>query len=356
MSVESRKKQLQDEMQTYKKERMLLCDNAVASILADKEQQINTTDTKLRNALKLADTEILSFRRKLTPKFKPIVFPPFFKKPLENNSGRKQTSKRSKAAKKQAPKYRLIVFLSNCFLWLICLPFVVIFNLIYFIIYLTKIAVIRRYNKKIECRIAVLQKEKIRSTNTAKAKNRSLNEDAVRQIEKARNEAKKDILQKEQKIKEDICNIEKTYEKDVDKFCKGFMTCPDKISFMVDYILKVFNLSYSKVKSEIDQAPLIKSNMKFRVSKEQLIFDFDNHDSETNRKRSDENSKNLQFYKKGFPNLENDSQCEGLARALALMIKKKMEDLSPTMMVTFEQLKTTVNIHTKDINPEGRLL
>ena len=102
--------------------------------------------------------------------------------------------------------------------------------------------------------------------------------------------------------------------------------------------------------------PLIKLDLKFEVTKERLIFDFDESDPRTGGKKIQEEERNLLFFKEGLSNLTKDSECEGMAMALAQTAKEKMEGTSPTMMVTFDLTGAVVTIHTKDINPDGRLL
>ena len=334
-----------DELQSYKDARMRQKDKTVASIIAKRDQQISDTKVKLQEDLKTADKKISSFHKNPIPEFKSV----FRKKSVQKSNRSKQSAGKNNSIKnKSKPKFKLIKF----FIILVFFPFYVIGFLIRFIILLVRRIAARHHNKNIDSKISSMKKKKAGLIGAAQSKIKYFEEQAMKDSETAKMEAKRDIKLKEKEIEEKIFSIKDAYDKEVEQFYKRLTENPAKISPLVDHIMNVFKSMDYTVKHE----PLIILDLKFEVTKEQLKFDFDEPDPRTGRKKIEDDERNLLFFKEGLSNLTKDSECEGMAMALAQIAKEKMEEISPTMMVTFDQNNTTVIIHTKDINPNGRLL
>ena len=346
MSAKSKEKQLLDQFESYKSDRLLKCGKLVATINQKKDQQIDQVNTKLKSDTQDIDNTLRSLNKTPKPHFNVILM---FVLAIIIGAIAGFAARDSGTGG--------IGGLAGA--------------VIYIIIHFMSVNAANGNNQSVDNQIISLEEKKIKLAETAKLEIQRLIKQATADSEKANIDAKRDIEKEEMRIKSEISKIYSAsdqqtvkeinaYNSEMNAFASNLMNNLDKLSPMVDYVISVFQGMDSQVKHE----PIINLNLKFEVSKTELIFDLYNQKPEPRSKNyrnyqydnSQSESQNYNFFKEGFRNLAKDYECEGLAKALVLLTKAKMEKIYPTMMVSFDHLDSLVIMHFKDINPNGRIL
>lgn len=314
--AKNKEKLLRDNFESYKRNKLNECVSTIANIkkTIDKRiEQLNGILIKYNNA----------------------------------NSGKVRSRKTSK------PKFNRRIFVVSAVVGLITgctvtrmhygggIAGVIAGALIYTIIYFARIYSGKRKKTSFRSR-----KDKIQSE--IKALEKQERDESKKIKETAEGEIKQEALRcKEEinKIRENTAAKTKkeiaVYEQEVDKSFKQFMNEQQQLLPIAQRVVEVFNsIDYTP-----EREPVIKLDLNFEISKTRIIFNPDN-----------QNPESLEFYRQGFRALNNDSECEGLAKAVAVLTGTEMVKTTPIMIVSFDQVDAKITLHTKRINPNGRLL
>ncbi len=353
MSAKSKEKRLLDQFESYKSDRLLKCDKLVTAINQKKDQQINQVNAKLKSDTQDIDNTIRSLNKTPEPNFNVILMLALFI--ISSIAGCAVAS--STNSFKESLTFGLIGGS--------------VVAVIYVIIHFMCVSAANGNNQSVDNQIISLEDKKTKLAETAKLEIQRLLKQATADSEKANIDVKRDIEKEERRVKSEIFKIYSAcdqqtvkeinaYNSEMNAFAGNLMNNLDKLSPMVDHVISIFKGMDSQVKHE----PIINLDLKFEVSKTELIFDLYNQKQEPRSKNyrnyqydnSQSEDQNYNFFKEGFRNLAKDYECEGLAKALVLLTKAKMEKIYPTMMVSFDHLDSLVIMHFKDINPNGRIL
>ena len=166
----------------------------------------------------------------------------------------------------------------------------------------------------------------------ADAEKRRLEEEAEREIQNAYNEADERTVQQIN-----------TYDNEVKQYCQRILQKADTITSMVQHNTDMFQRMVSHADAGSNMR-FVESEFVFKVLVTGIIYSYQ---SRYTNPQDDYN-----FDKQRFRNLNSNTECEGLAQALAKLTIKKMMSLYPpnSLNITVSHIDAEVTMHYKAAN------
>lgn len=133
------------------------------------------------------------------------------------------------------------------------------------------------------------------------------------------------------------------YDKDVQQYCKTILKKADTISPMVERTTTMFQrmVSHADASSNIR---FVEADFTYTVNKFGITYSY--------QSRYTNPQDDFNFDKERFRNLTLDTECEGLAQAIAKLTVKKMMGLYPpnSLHITLSHIDAAVTLHFKAAN------
>lgn len=166
----------------------------------------------------------------------------------------------------------------------------------------------------------------------ADAEKRRLEGEAEREIQNAHNEADKRTVQQMN-----------AYDNEVKQYCQRILQKADTITSMVQHNTDMFQRMVSHADAGSNMR-FVESDFTFKVHVTGIMYSYQ---SRYTNPQDDYN-----FDKQRFRNLNSDTECEGLAQALAKLTIKKMMSLYPpnSLHITVSHVDAEVTMHYKAAN------
>lgn len=167
---------------------------------------------------------------------------------------------------------------------------------------------------------------------SAEAEKRRLTQEAENEIQRAYTEADQRTVQKIN-----------AYDNEVKQYCQRILQKSDTISSMVQHNTNMFQRMVSHADAGSNMR-FVESDITFKVQTTGIMYSYQ---SRYTNPQDDYN-----FDKQRFRNLNSNTECEGLAQALAKLTIKKMMSLYPpnSLHITVSHIDAEVTMHYKAAN------
>lgn len=167
---------------------------------------------------------------------------------------------------------------------------------------------------------------------SADVRRKNLEKAAEREIQKAYNEADQRTMQQIN-----------AYDNEVKQYCQRILQKPDTVSSMVQHTTSMFQRMVSHADAGTNKK-FIESDFTYKVNNSGITYSYQS--SYTNPQDD------FNFDRQRFRNLNSNSECEGLAQALAKLTTKEMKRLYPpnSLHITVKHTDAQVTLHFKAAN------
>lgn len=168
--------------------------------------------------------------------------------------------------------------------------------------------------------------------SSAEAEKKRLTQEAENEIRKAYDEADRKTVQQIN-----------AYDNEVKQYCQTILQKASSISSMVQHNTDMFQRMVSHADTGSNKR-FVETDFTYKVINTGIIYSYQ---SRYTNPQDDYN-----FDKQRFRNLKSDSECEGLAQALAKLTTKKMMSLYPpnSLNITVSHVDSEVTLHYKAAN------
>lgn len=168
--------------------------------------------------------------------------------------------------------------------------------------------------------------------SNADARKRNLEDEAEREIQRAYNEADQRTVQQIN-----------AYDAEVKQYCQRILQKADTITAMVQHNTDMFQRMVSHADAGSNMR-FVESDFTYTVTLAGITYSY--------QSRYTNPQDDFNFDKQRFRNLNRDTECEGLAQALAKLTVKKMMSLYPpnSLHITVSHIDAQVTLHYKAAN------